>query len=185
MAYNDDLFCFFICIWATLSSILIQFVLDFLPGKSPVNRHICTGKNSDLDSNKDMTIIRNYSIFFCSLMMILMYAFVNIRIAIFKRDPTINPLSVTIQKIKDKPLSDYVVLAIIILITLINGSIVLKTQTVNMKESHIFPNYIYLHYQNLWLLPTFSMVFISIYFIRNRPIRESFQREVQRLLTTQ
>ena len=44
-------------------------------------------------------------------MMILLYAFVNIRIAIFKRDKTIPPLSIALQNLKQKPFADYLVIA--------------------------------------------------------------------------
>ena len=182
MAYHDDLFCFLICIWVTIFSLLFQFVLDFLPGKLPLNIHICTGKNPDLDKNKDKKIIRNYSILCCSIMMILLYAFVNIKIAISKRDPPKPPFSSAMQKIKRKPFADYLVVASIIFVTLINVSVVFKIQTIDMKESHIFPNYLYLYYQHLWLAPFYSTVFISTYFIRNRPIRDTFYREVKSLL---
>ena len=167
MAYNDDLFCFFICIWATLSSILIQFVLDFLPGKLPLSHHICTGKNPDLDVNKNMKVIRNYLMICGSLSIIFVYAFVNIRIAIFKRDRTIPPLSMALQNLKQKPLADSIVIACISVVALLNLSVVIKLQTIDMKESHIFPNYLYLYYQHLWLAHMFSISFICAYFVRN------------------
>ena len=114
--------------------------------------------------------------------MILLYAFVNIKIAISKRDPPKPPFSSAMQKIKRKPFADYLVVASIIFVTLINVSVVFKIQTIDMKESHIFPNYLYLYYQHLWLAPFYSTVFISTYFIRNRPIRDSFYREVKNFL---
>ena len=114
--------------------------------------------------------------------MILLYAFVNIKIAIFKRDPTIPPFSSAMQNIKQKPFADYLVVASIIFVTLIQVSVVYKIQTINMKQSHIFQNYLYLYYQHLWLVPFYSIVFISTYFIRNRPIRDTFYREVKSLL---
>ena len=168
MAYNDDLFSCFIRIWATLSAILIQFVQDFLPGKLPISYHICTGKNPELDVNKkDLKVIRNYSIPCGSLAIILVYTFVNIRIAIFKRDKTIPPLSIALQNLKQKPFADSVVIACISVVALLNLSVVIKLQTIDMKESHIFPNYLYLYYQHLWLAHMFSISFICAYFVRN------------------
>ena len=182
MAYHDDLFYCFICMWVTLCSIIIQFVLDFLPGKSTIGRHICTGTNPDLDIYKDMKIIRSYSLIFGGLLLFLVYTFVSIKISIFKRDTTIPPLSTAIQNLKQKPLADYIVFASIILVTLINTSVSLKIQSIDMKESHIFPNYLYLYYIHLWLFHFYSIVFLITYLIRNKPIRDSFCREVKSLL---
>ena len=72
-------------------------MLDFLPGKSTIGRHICTGTNPDLDIYKDMKIIRSYSLIFGGLLLFLVYTFVSIKISIFKRDTTIPPLSTAIQ----------------------------------------------------------------------------------------
>ena len=184
MAYNDDLFCCYICIWVTFSSILIQFVMDFLPGKLPLNWHICAGKNPDLDENKDLKIIRNNVIIIFHFVLIFVYAFVNIRVAIFKRNNvTRSPLSMAVQNIKQKPFADYLVIASMIFVTSIDLSVVVKVQTIDMKESHIFPNYIYLYYQHLWLFLVFWIVYLFAYFIRNKLIRDSFFREVKSLLS--
>ena len=115
-------------------------------------------------------------------MMILLYAFVNIKIAISKRDPPKPPFSSAMQKIKRKPFADYLVVASIIFVTLINVSVVFKIQTIDMKESHIYPNYIFMYYQHLRLFHAFSIVFLFTYFIRNRLIKDSFYREVKGLL---
>lgn len=181
LAYFDDLWSFLICTWVTLSSLIIQFVLDFVPGKLSLNYFICTGKEPALFDNEGTKMIRNLSIFCTSLVLILIYVVVSIKIAIFKNQNNMHEAHVTVSNFSKKPLADYLVVVTYILFTIVNVFLLLKIQSINMNESHIFPNNVLLYYLHLGLLPVFSLFFISIYFIRNRNIRDAFYRQMKLL----
>lgn len=165
-----------------LSSLIVQFVLDFIPGKVALNYFICTGKDPALSKQEDQKMLRNLSIFYSSLLLIIVYVFVNGKIAIFKKKSEMRKVSFLVINFNKKPLADYLVVVTYISFTIVNVLILLKIQSINMKESHIFPNNVMLYYLHLGLLPLFSILFISMYFFRNRNITYAFYRETKRLL---
>lgn len=182
LAYFDDFWCRFICIWVTLSTFLIQYALDFIPGKHPLNYFVCTGKNPDLDASKETKIIRNHSMLIGCVSLIIIHLIVNIRIAIYQRKAA-KPAAKAWGRVVDrKPLTDYLVVVSYITFLVLHILLLLKVQSLDMIKMDVYPNYIYLYYLHLWLLPNFSLTLISIYFIRNRQLRDMFIRELRGFL---
>jgi hypothetical protein len=52
-----------------------------------------------------------------------------------------------------------------------------------MLKMHVFPNYLFIYYLHLWLLPNFSLMLIALYFWRNHSLRVMVSREVKEHLS--
>ena len=182
--YFDDFWCRFICLWVTIATFLIQIVSDFLPGKHPLNYFVCTGKNPIMDTNKETRNTRNVAIFIGCGTVIVVHIFVHVRIKLFKKNQ-VEPIAnfQGLVKVNKKPMTDYFVVVAYILFIVLHILLLVKIQTLDMTKMDVFPNYIYLYYLHLWLLPNFGLMLTSIYFIRNLQLRESFIRECRGFFT--
>jgi len=175
--YLDDFWSRFICLWVTLVSIFIQSVLEYLPGKHPLNYFVCTGKNPALDTNQEANIIRNYSMVAGCIMVTFVYIFVYFKILLFQRKD-VQPLA-HICSPDMKPMTDYLIVVSFILFTILHLILLFKIQSLDMTKMDVYPNYIYLYYLHLWLLPNFSIMLTLLYFARNHQLRETLMREMR------
>jgi len=184
LGYYDDFWSRLICLLVTFASICIQLVLDFLPGKHPVNYFVCTGKNPALDTNMEKNIIRNHSMFGGCFMVIIIYVFVQIRILLFKRTANEgNKIFGNACSPDLKPMTDYLVIVSYIIFLILHMILLLKIQSLDMTKMDVYPNYIFLYYLHLWLIPNFSLMLTSVYFARNRHLREMLLKEIRGFLT--
>jgi len=179
--YLDDFWSRFICLWVTIVSIFIQSVLEYLPGKHPLNYFVCTGKNPALDTNQETNIIRNYSMVAGCIMVTLVYIFVYCKILLFQRKD-VQPLA-HICSPDMKPMTDYLIVVSFILFTILHLILLFKIQSLDMTKMDVYPNYIYLYYLHLWLLPNFSIMLTLLYFARNHQLRETLTRETRSIIS--
>jgi hypothetical protein len=178
--YMDDFWSRFICLWVTLVVIFIQFVLDYLPGKHPLNYFVCTGKNPALDTNQETKIMRNYSMVAGCIMVIIVSISVYIKILLFQRKEVQHPAS--IYRPEMKPMTDYLIVVTYILFCILHLILLFKIQSLDMTKMDVYPNYIYLYYLHLWFLPNLSIMLTLLYFARNRQMRETLRRELQSII---
>jgi hypothetical protein len=178
--YLDDFWYRFICLWVTLVSIFIQSVLDYLPGKHPLNYFVCTGKNPTFDTNPEAYIIRNYSMVAGCIMVTIVYIFVYFKILLFQRKEVQPPTNIRGPDMK--PMTDYLIVVSFILFSILHLLLLFKIQSLDMTKMDVFPNYIYLYYLHLWFLPNLSIMLTLLYFARNRQMRETLRRELQSII---
>jgi hypothetical protein len=178
--YLDDLWYRFICLWVTLVCIFIQSVLDYLPGKHPLNYFVCTGKNPALHQNQETKIIRNYSMVAVCVMVTIVYIFVYFKILLFKRKEVQPPTNIRGPM---KPMTDYLIIVSFIVFNVLHLILLFKIQSLDMTKMDVYPNYIFLYYLHLWYLPNLSIMLISLYFGRNCQMRETLHRELQSIIS--
>jgi hypothetical protein len=178
--YLDDFWYTFICLWVTLVCIFIQSVLDYLPGKHPLNYFVCTGKNPALHQNQETKIIRNHSMVAGCILVTIIYIFVHFKILLFQKKEA-QPLT-NIRRSDTKPMTDYLILISFILFSILNLILLFKIQSLDMTKMDVYPNYIYLYCLHLWFLPNLSIMLALLYFARNHQMRETFCRELQSII---
>jgi hypothetical protein len=178
LGYYDDFWSRFICMWVTLGTVLIQSALDFLPGKHPVNYYVCTGKNPALDTNKETKTIRNYSIMVGCLVVIIVYIFVQIKIKLYEK----NLVTATVGVQDKKPLTDYLIVVSYIIYAIVHVILLFKIQELDNTKMGVFPNYLYLYYNQFGSIPNFSIMLTSLYFARNHQLRKTLVREIREVV---
>jgi presenilin-like A22 family membrane protease len=119
------------------------------------------------------------------LMTIAVYVFVFVRIKAYERRTNSAALATALPKTaKDKtPLTDYIVVVSYILFICLHLVLVIKINSLDMLKMHVFPNYLFIYYLHLWLLPNFSLMLIALYFWRNHSLRVMVSREVKEHLS--
>ena len=182
LVYMDDFWCRFICLFVVISSILIQFIYDFLPGKYTINYFICTGINPALDKNVETAIIRNYSMFGACILLLIVSVFVHFRVSLFKQKMKSSDHLMP-QVYEKKTLTGGLIQLANGLFLIFHFILLLKVQSLDMTKMDVYPNYLYLYYIHMWLAPNFSLMISFLYFGRNRPMREMVFREFRYLLT--
>ena len=183
LVFLDDFWCRAICLWAFLISSLIQFVLDFLPGKYQLNYFICTGKNPEFDANKELKVLRHYSLLGGCILALAVSIFVRIRVSYYKKKVNSQADHLVINSFDKKLLTGDLIPITLGILSIFQLMLVYKMQTLDMTKMDVYPNYLYIYYHHFWLLPNFSLILTILYYARNQPLREMVVRELKNMLS--
>ena len=114
--------------------------------------------------------------FFATLLSIIIYIVVIIRIKIFKKH---GRHITAFDNTEKKSLTGYMISVFVIVFVSLHLALVVKINSLDLSKVRKFPNYIFVYYYHLLMPAVFNSSLAILYFIRNKSLRDMVFRKLK------
>lgn len=114
--------------------------------------------------------------FFATLLSIIIYIVVIIRIKIFKKH---GRHITAFDNTERKSLTGYMISVFVIVFVCLHLALVVKINTLDLSKVRKFPNYIFVYYYHLLMPSVFNSSLTILYYVRNKSLRCAVFRKLK------
>ena len=180
---NDDFWSFFLTVWITMASFIIDFTRYFLPGKHAFAIYLCTSTDPTPDLH-----LPSKPTSFIEAVTILINVVLITRILIYNRQKSLNniiPINQNEQNkmnflayIEKHTIVDATTQLIETGIFVLYVIVLIRLQTMTPDEVNTYPNNIFIYFHQMIYPGLFGLVSVVWFYLRNPPLRKRVTKEI-------